>query len=556
MCGIFAYISCNIIKEDLLQKINIEGMKCKKRGPDNTVTKMVDNNKFLMFHRLKINDMSEQGNQPIVHPDDFNITLICNGEIYNWKELADANNFNTKSTSDCEIIVHMYKKYGIEETIQKLDGVFAFVLIDKNKNIIHAARDPIGVRSFYIGTSKDSLVLASECKNLDNLSESIIQFKPGSFISIDFNKLPKNISDIVFNDYYKLMLNKQNWRLNSDINEKTILKKIRDKLDSAIEKRLLSDRPIGCLLSGGLDSSLITALVAKKLNRRIKTFSVGLEGSVDLDCAQKVANYVGTDHFQLKLSIDEMFNSIPEVIKEIETYDITTIRASTPMYLLSKYIKENTDITVLFSGEGSDEASGSYLYFHNAPNENDFDSEIERLMTDLSYFDVLRCDKSTASAGLEVRVPFLDKAFLEYYLGIHPKFKIPKNYKIEKYLLRKTYDDNLLPDDILWRTKEGMSDGVSSQTKAWYEIIQDKIDTLISDEEFLNNAKKFAHNTPLSKESYYYRKIFESNLTNRSSIIPYFWMPKWSGEVNDPSARVLNVYNSQDNNEEITQSLC
>ncbi len=556
MCGIFAYISCNNIKEEVLQKINIEGMKCKKRGPDNTVTKMVDNNKFLMFHRLKINDMSEQGNQPIVHPDDFNITLICNGEIYNWKELADINNFNTKSTSDCEIIVHMYKKYGIEETIQQLDGVFAFVLIDKNKNVIHAGRDPIGVRSFYIGTSKDSFVLASECKNLDNLSESIIQFKPGTFISINFNKLPKNVSDIIFKDYYKMMQNKLDWRLKSDTDEKTILSKIKDKLDKAIEKRLLSDRPIGCLLSGGLDSSLITALVAKKLNRRIKTFSVGLEGSVDLDCAQKVVDYVGTDHFQLKLSVDDMFDSIPEVIREIETYDITTIRASTPMYLLSKYIKENTDITVLFSGEGSDEASGSYLYFHNAPNENEFDNEIERLMTDLSYFDVLRCDKSTASTGLEVRVPFLDKEFLKYYLGIHPKFKIPKNYKIEKYLLRKAYDNNLLPDEILWRTKEGMSDGVSSQTKAWYEIIQDKIDTIISDEEFSNKSKTFTHNTPLSKESYYYRKIFESNFNNRSSIVPYFWMPKWSGEVNDPSARVLNVYNQDDDKQESVLSHC
>jgi len=544
MCGIFAYLATGIISDTELQSINVEGMKCKKRGPDNTVTRTIDNNKFLMFHRLKINDISELGNQPIVHPEDFNITVICNGEIYNWKKLADENNFKTRSTSDCEIIVHMYKKYGIKKTIESLDGVFAFVLIDKTKNMIFAGRDPIGVRSFYIGTSEKALVMASECKNLDNLCDSIIQFKPGTFICLKESELPKNIEDIKFQRYYDMVYKLVN------TNEEDIMKQIREKMDESITKRLLSDRPIGCLLSGGLDSSLITALVVKKFKRPIKTFSVGLEGAVDLVYARKVAEFLGTEHQELIISYEDMFNAIPEVIREVETYDITTVRASTPMYLLSKYIKENTDITVLFSGEGSDEASGSYLYFHNAPDEQAFQEEILRLMKDLSYFDVLRCDKSTAETGLEVRVPFLDKQFLEFYLGIAPKFKIPKNYPMEKYLLRKAYDNqDLLPKEVLWRTKEGMSDGVSSQKKAWYEIIQDRIDVLISDEEFLNNKCKYTHNTPEIKEAYYYRKIFEETFKNRSSILPYYWLPKWSGNVIDPSARVLNVY-SQENNEE------
>lgn len=544
MCGIFAYLATGIISDTELQSINVEGMKCKKRGPDNTVTRTIDNNKFLMFHRLKINDISELGNQPIVHPEDFNITVICNGEIYNWKKLADENNFKTRSTSDCEIIVHMYKKYGIKKTIESLDGVFAFVLIDKTKNMIFAGRDPIGVRSFYIGTSEKALVMASECKNLDNLCDSIIQFKPGTFICLKESELPKNVEDIKFQRYYDMVYKLVN------TNEEDIMKQIREKMDESITKRLLSDRPIGCLLSGGLDSSLITALVVKKFKRPIKTFSVGLEGAVDLVYARKVAEFLGTEHQELIISYEDMFNAIPEVIREVETYDITTVRASTPMYLLSKYIKENTDITVLFSGEGSDEASGSYLYFHNAPDEQAFQEEILRLMKDLSYFDVLRCDKSTAETGLEVRVPFLDKKFLEFYLGIAPKFKIPKNYPMEKYLLRKAYDNqDLLPKEVLWRTKEGMSDGVSSQKKAWYEIIQDRIDVLISDEEFLNNKCKYTHNTPEIKEAYYYRKIFEETFKNRSSILPYYWLPKWSGNVIDPSARVLNVY-SQENNEE------
>ena len=546
MCGIFAYLATGIISDTELQSINVEGMKCKKRGPDNTVTRTIDNNKFLMFHRLKINDISELGNQPIVHPEDFNITVICNGEIYNWKKLADENNFKTRSTSDCEIIVHMYKKYGIKKTIESLDGVFAFVLIDKTKNMIFAGRDPIGVRSFYIGTSEKALVMASECKNLDNLCDSIIQFKPGTFICLKESELPKYVEDIKFQRYYDMVYKLVN------TNEEDIMKQIREKLDESITKRLLSDRPIGCLLSGGLDSSLITALVVKKFKRPIKTFSVGLEGAVDLVYARKVAEFLGTEHQELIISYEDMFNAIPEVIREVETYDITTVRASTPMYLLSKYIKENTDITVLFSGEGSDEASGSYLYFHNAPDEQAFQEEILRLMKDLSYFDVLRCDKSTAETGLEVRVPFLDKQFLEFYLGIAPKFKIPKNYPMEKYLLRKAYDNqDLLPKEVLWRTKEGMSDGVSSQKKAWYEIIQDRIDVLISDEEFLNNKCKYTHNTPEIKEAYYYRKIFEETFKNRSNILPYYWLPKWSGNVIDPSARVLNVYSQEKNEEQL-----
>ena len=323
----------------------------------------------------------------------------------------------------------MYKKYGIEKTIESLDGVFAFVLIDKSKNMIFAGRDPIGVRSFYIGTSEKALIMASECKNLDKLCDSVVQFKPGTFICVKESELPEKIEDISFNRYYNMVYKLVN------TNEEDIMNHIREKMDKSITKRLLSDRPIGCLLSGGLDSSLITALVVKKFKKPIKTFSVGLEGAVDLEYARKVADFLGTEHHELIISVEDMFNAIPEIVKEIETYDITTIRASTPMYLLSKYIKETTDITVLFSGEGSDEASGSYLYFHNAPSEDKFQEEILRLMKDLSYFDVLRCDKSTAGTGLEVRVPFLDKEFLDFYLGIAPKFKIPKNYPIEKYLL-------------------------------------------------------------------------------------------------------------------------
>lgn len=542
MCGIFGYLSSNKISQDTLQIINVEGMKCKSRGPDNTVTRKIGTNKFVMFHRLKINDTSELGNQPIVHPEDYNITVICNGEIYNWKKLASDNDFKTKSTSDCEIIVHMYKKYGIEKTVTSLDGVFSFILIDSTLHKTYIARDPIGVRSLYVGCSKDAVVFGSECKNLDNICDEIIQFKPGSYLIIDDNNIPSLVNDLDFIEYY----NYEYPSIDGKIYD--ILPSVRRRLDESIEKRLLSDRPIGCLLSGGLDSSLITALVSKKVSTPLHTFSIGLENAVDLKYAKIVAEHLGTIHTEYIITEEDMFNAIEDVIRITETYDITTIRASIPMYLLCKRIKETTDITVLFSGEGSDEASGSYLYFHNAPNEDELQKEIIRLMKDLSYFDVLRCDKSTASAGLEVRVPFLDKAFLQYYLGLLPKFKMPKEGCMEKYLLRKAFDiGNLLPAEVLWRTKEGMSDGVSSQKKSWAEIIQSKLDDIISDNEVDEHKHIYLHNPPQFKEAYYYRKLFEKIFKNRSHLLPYYWLPKWSGDITDPSARILNVYDKDKN---------
>ena len=332
---------------------------------------------------------------------------------------------------------------------------------------------------------------------------------------------------------------------NKYFNKTEILTQIREKLDAAIEKRLISDRPIGCLLSGGLDSSLITALVAKRFNKgELSTFSIGFEGSEDIKYARKVADYLGTRHYEYIVTENVMIQAVEEVIKSIETYDITTIRASTPMYLLSKYIKNNTDITVLFSGEGSDEASGSYMYFHNAPNIISFKEETVRLISDLQYFDVLRSDKSTASNGLEVRVPFLDKEFINYYMGIDPSLKIP-NGRIEKYMLRKAFDGDLLPNDVLWRVKEAFSDGVSSKSKSWFEILQEHINIRISDEEFQKKQKKYINNPPQIKEALYYREIFDKYFSKHDNIIPYYWLPKWNGNVNEPSARVLDSYKEE-----------
>lgn len=549
MCGIFTIISNKDISTLETEKYYKEGIKSQHRGPDNTSASLIQSNIYMMFHRLKINDMSNLGNQPLYY--DENLLLICNGEIYNWKELACKYNLQTKSRSDCEIILHLYKMLGMADTIKLLDGVFAFVLVDKTANKVFAGRDPIGVRSMYIGYTSESIGIASECSNLCNLYDKVDMFRPGTYIELTGPVW--NSGDIIYNRYYSYIYPEI-----TEVDESDILTNIRTLLTKSVEKRLLSERPIGCLLSGGFDSSVITALVAKyykESGTKLKTYSIGLEGAEDLKYARIVADYIGTDHHEYVVTKDEMLYAIDEVIKNIESYDITTVRASIPMYLLSKYIKENTDTTIIFSGEGSDEASGSYIYFHNAPNEIEFQKEIIRLLKDLQYFDVLRCDKTTASNGLEVRVPFLDKDFLKYYVGLHAKYKLPNNYSMEKFLLRKAFKD-ILPSEVTWRIKEGMSDGVSSHSDSWFQIIQDHVDKFIHTDQFHDMCSKYEHNTPKSKEALYYRIIFDKYFNGQDTIIPYYWLPKWSGNISEPSARILNVYKEQNqDNTSIQQAL-
>lgn len=540
MCGIFAYFGNNTLTEHKLKLLDTYANYSRHRGPDNTQSLQLDDTSYIVFHRLMINDQSPLGNQPLIHPSDKDIVLICNGEIYNFEQLCEEHNFDMYSGSDCEVIIHMYKKFGIEKTLQTLDGVFAFVLFDRRSNQIWCARDPIGVRPMYIGKSDTGLVLASELKSIvhgkDNVCESEVnveQFPPGCFSELRSGVIQK---------YYHT----DEFPIVQDTSEEVIMANIRDLLIKATKKRLLSDRKIGCLLSGGLDSSLIAGILSTLMPKgELETFSIGLEGSVDLEHAQMVADHLGTKHHQVIISEKEMLGTIEEDIHQIESYDTTTIRASTPMYILSKYIRNNSDAVVIFSGEGSDEASGSYMYFHNAPNAKEFKNETFRLMDDLCYFDVLRCDKSTAGAGLEVRVPFLDKDFLQYYLALDPKLKMPKTYGIEKHLLRKAFDvDKLIPDKVLWRIKEGMSDGVSSKKKSWYSIIQDSLEEEITDEDFKKRQSMHTSNPPKFKESLHYRDLFLKHYAGMDSTIPYYWLPKWCGDIDEPSARVLTCYDT------------
>ena len=526
MCGILFYQGLQDLSlEDIKNAIKILDL----RGPDNHNYIQVNNNKHMGFTRLSINDVSTNGNQPL---ELNNIFLICNGEIYNHKKLKEENDFFTNSNSDCEIILHMYQKYGIDYTVKNLDGVFAFVLYDKNINKVYAARDPFGVRPLFIGkTITNELLVCSEIKPISKHCIHITPFSIGSYCILD--------SNIEYIEYFNY-----NFEQNTDSLD-TIKSKIRHLFTEAVNKRLMSDRPIGCLLSGGLDSSLVSALVAQNFEPyTLNTFSIGMKGSTDLYYANLAAQHIKSNHHNIELTQEDFLNAIEETIYMIESYDITTVRASVGNYLVGKYIKNNTNCKVIYNGDGSEEIMGSYLWLSNITDSKDFYIENHKLLKEISFFDVLRSDRSISDNGLEPRVPFLDKTFVNYVMSIPPEYKMFNNIIIEKKILREAFEPlNVLPREVLFRKKEAFSDGVSSKEKSWFTIIQEHLETQISDAEFKTQQEMYTHNTPHTKEALYYRNIFEKKFKGHSNIIPHFWMPnKKYCNVQDPSARILNNY--------------
>ena len=544
MCGFVAQIGQDRKEKDVRQGFS----KIQYRGPDNSSVKRVSSDVLFMFHRLSIIGASSLGDQPLSIPENSNLSLICNGEIYNHKELAEKYGFKNHSGSDCEVILHLYNRFGLKKTLTLLDGVFAFVLHDKEADITLAARDPFGVRPAFIGRGKEDVYIASEAKALSDLCDNISPFPPGTWWGSDCPSA--HVS------YYTY-----NYSADKTYEEGPVLSGIRSRLVKAVEKRLMSEREIGCLLSGGLDSSLIASLVCKmnngyrlidnewvffpekKSSSKIKTFSIGMSGSPDLYFAQKVADHIGSEHYEVLLTEQEFLSSIEDVIYKIESYDTTTVRASVGNYLVSKFIRENTDCKVIFNGDGSDEVCCGYVYNINAPSPEALHLESCKLIQDIHLFDVLRSDRSISSNGLEPRTPFLDKSFVEFYMSIMPEEKsFDKNNRIEKHLLRKAFsDDNLLPDDILWRHKCAFSDGVSNSKRSWHKTIKEFVDNKISDDAFFFESQEITHCKPLLKESLYYRRIYLKYFPNCLNLIPYFWMPNWTS-VTDPSARELVSY--------------
>ena len=539
MCGIFSVFGPALPTPEQL-KACMDALKA--RGPEFS-TMDVFGSVVLGFTRLAINGLTEQGNQPIIGES---MAVICNGEIYNYKDIAKRWQIELpEGSSDCQVLPHLFRKLGPSEACRALDGVFALVVVDFVNQTIIVARDPYGVRPLFMGRSEGYQAFASELKALTPICESVQVFPPGTWYKFTMPQNGAQEVEVSAQSYHQVP-----WLKNPICDDLFSARLILNKaLTKAVEKRLMAERPLGALLSGGLDSSLVCALSARMLarqNKRLTTFSIGMDGSTDLIYAKKVADHINSIHHEIKLTSDEFFNAIPEVIKATETYDITSVRASVGNYLIGKYIKENTDIKVVFNGDGSDEIGGGYLYFHRAPSDEEFEEESMRLLKDIHAFDVLRSDRTMAAHGLEARTPFLDRQFVQAWRSVPTKYLRPSKTQPEKFVLRFAFDqDDLLPQDVLWRKKEAFSDGVSATEKPWHAAINEWAKTKIPDaEEQLENAStNYPHNTPKTTEALLYRTLFEEYYGKKAAtVIPYFWMPKWSPETTDPSARTLSLY--------------
>ncbi len=535
MCSIFTTTSKNVPSEILKEYFD----KTISRGPD--MSKLIEYPLgYMGFHRLAIMGLSEEGMQPFFL--DKNI-VICNGEIYGFKKLRDGlikKGYTFRSESDCEILLPLYKEMGLE-MFKILGSEFALIIYDGDENTVIAARDPIGIRPLFYGFSDDGQIMfASEARNLTGLCKKVFPFPPGHYYKngdfvkyIDLTETAEKISDV-----------------------EEACAGIRKHLMDSIETRLCADAPLGFLLSGGLDSSLVCAISAKLIGDReknksslkdgrfgkIRTFAIGMEeDAIDLKYARKVADFIGSDHTEVYMTSDEVIAALPHVIKILATWDITTIRASMGMYLCCKAIHEKTDVRVLMTGEISDELFG-YKYTDFAPDAKSFQEESVKRVNELYMYDVLRADRCISENSIEARVPFGDTQFVKYVMSVDPEIKMNK-YDMGKYLLRHAFEkDNLLPDEILWRQKAAFSDAVGH---SMVDYLKEYAEKKYSDADFELLRKKYPYCTPFTKESLLYREIFEEYYPNQETMIKDYWMPNksWKGcDVNDPSARVLSNY--------------
>lgn len=494
------------------------------RGPDDS--RIIDTGKGLLgFHRLSIMGLTPDGMQPFELEGSF---VVCNGEIYGYEKIKEelAKKYTFKSGSDCEILLPMYREYGTD-MFAMLDAEYALIIFDGDSGSYIAARDPIGIRPLYYGYDKKGAILfASEAKNLVSICDRVMPFPPGHYYK-----------DGKFVRYCDITEVKE---ICHDSLE-TVCSKIHDKLVAGVEKRLVADAKVGFLLSGGLDSSLVCAIAAKKSDKPIRTFAIGMnEDAIDLKYAKQVADYIGSDHTEVIMTKEQVLSELEHVIELLGTYDITTIRASMGMYLLCKWIHENTDIRVLLTGEISDELFG-YKYTDFAPSAEEFQKESQKRVGELHMYDVLRADRCISVNSLEARVPFGDLDFVKYVMSVDPAKKM-NVYGKGKYLLRHAFEGDYLPHDILYREKAAFSDAVGH---SMVDHLKEYAETYYTEEEFEEKKAKYTHAAPFTKESLLYREIFEKYYPGQSDMVVDFWMPNksWEGcDVNDPSARVLSNY--------------
>ena len=495
------------------------------RGLDDS--RIVDVGRGLLgFHRLAIMGLTPEGMQPFELDGSY---VVCNGELYGFQKLKDeltAKGYTFQSGSDCELLLPLWREHGVD-MFRLLDAEFALILYDGESGEFIAARDPIGIRPLYYGFDKKGvIVFASEAKNLTGLCDVILPFPPGHYY--------KDGKFVCYDDITKV-----DQVCDDDL--ETVCKNIHKKLVAGVHKRLVADAKVGFLLSGGLDSSLVCAIAARESKTPIRTFAIGMrEDAIDLKYAREVADYIGSDHTEVIMTREQVLDSLDFVIKMLGTFDITTIRASMGMYLLCKWIHENTDIRVLLTGEISDELFG-YKYTDFAPSAEEFQKESEKRIRELHMYDVLRADRCISVNSLEARVPFGDLDFVRYVLAIDPAKKM-NVYGKGKYLLRHAFEGDYLPHDILYREKAAFSDAVGH---SMVDHLKAFAEDCYTDEQFEARRTRFAHAQPFTKESLLYREIFEKYYPGQSDMIVDFWMPNkaWEGcDVNDPSARVLSNY--------------
>lgn len=566
------------LKEQLRKQVLEMSKTIRHRGPDWTGVYTGDN-AILSHERLAIVDPFS-GKQPLVS-DDEKIILAVNGEIYNHQKIREefSGKYSFKTKSDCEVIIPLYKEYkksgNFTEMIEKLSGIFAFALYDSEDDVYLIGRDEIGVIPLYQGWDKSGrYYVASELKALEGVCQAVEEFPNGSYFYSDSkDKKPVRWYHRSWESYENVKDNPRATDENGEIINPSVIEKVRNGLEAAVRQQLMSDVPYGVLLSGGLDSSIIAAITQKYSKKRVETdskeaawwpqlhsFAIGLEGSPDLLAAKKAADYIGTIHHEIHFTIQEALDALEDVIYHIETYDITTVRASTPMYLLARAIKA-MGIKMVLSGEGSDELFGGYLYFHKAPNAQEFHEELVRKMSKLHLYDCLRANKALMAWGVEGRVPFLDKDFIDIAMSLNPsdkmsiKVKNPKvegfdknHQRIEKWILRKAFED-MLPPEICWRQKEQFSDGVGYN---WIDTLKAMTEEKVSDAEFARRENRFPVNTPATKEEYYYREIYEKFFPGDSAakVVPHEagvacstakaleWDAAWKN-MDEPSGRAI-----------------
>lgn len=494
MCGIVCAFDLKGRSNQIRPQILKMARTICHRGPDWSGI-YSDENAIMAHERLSIVD-PKSGDQPLISKDG-NLVLVVNGEIYNHLNIRKStSNFEYQTNSDCESILALYEEKG-EGFLDDLNGMFGFALYDKKNNTYLIARDHIGIIPLYIGWDQhETFYVASELKALEGYCSKIELFPPGHYYSSKSK---------TFKKWYQ-----RDWMDYENVKDnKTDLKVLKLALEEAVQRQLMSDVPYGVLLSGGLDSSLTSAIAKKcttNTGSQLHSFAIGLEGSPDLAASRKVAEYIGSEHHEIKYTLQEGLDAIRNVIYHLETYDVTTVRASTPMYILARVIK-SMGIKMVLTGEGADEIFGGYLYFHKAPNAKEFHQETLRKLERLNQYDCLRANKSLAAWGVEGRVPFLDKEFIDVAMRINPEDKMAKNGRIEKWVVRKALED-YLPEEVLWRQKEQFSDGVGY---GWIDMLRDFAEKNVSDSELKNAVSKFPINTPDSKEAYLYRNIFNEH---------------------------------------------